>query len=357
MRCGDAEHRMGDLGSSGADESGEADDLAGADREVDARDAGRPQPRDRQDDRRVGAAAGAWAETTLRAVGPSIASTRDASVSAAVGAVRITRPSRRTVTVSASSSTSRRKWEMRRIVLPWAASDFTISWRRAVSAPLSAAVGSSMMTTSAARESARRISTSCCSATRSERAGTVAAEVESGGAHEGLVALPQRSPLHDARGRGLGAEEDVLGDTQLRHDRRLLSDGRDPVVERLSRRAQRDPLAAYEHLAAVWRENAGEDLSQRGLARAVLADQRMHRPGLGPRPSRSVSAFVPPKCLETARASRKPGSPGESDSGMAAATAPSRPAVRAGPPRSATPREAPRIARRARSGASGCRSA
>src|SRR4029077_16552245 len=31
----------------------------------------------------------------------------------------------------------------------------------------------------------------------------------------------------------------------------------------------------------------------------------------------SVSALVPPKCWDTPRASRKPGSPGESDSGMA----------------------------------------
>ena len=40
---------------------------------------------------------------------PSIASTSVASVSSDVGDVRMTLPSRRTVTVSASSSTSRRK--------------------------------------------------------------------------------------------------------------------------------------------------------------------------------------------------------------------------------------------------------
>ena len=47
---------------------------------------------------------------------PSIASTSVASVSSDVGDVRMTLPSRRTVTVSASSSTSRRKWEMSTIV-------------------------------------------------------------------------------------------------------------------------------------------------------------------------------------------------------------------------------------------------
>ena len=54
---------------------------------------------------------------------PSIASTSDRSVSRDDGAVRIRSPSRSTVTVSESSSTSPRKWEIRTIVVPPATSE------------------------------------------------------------------------------------------------------------------------------------------------------------------------------------------------------------------------------------------
>ncbi len=57
---------------------------------------------------------------------PSIASISEASVSDAACAVFTSRPSRRTVTVSASWSTSLRKCEMRMIVVPEAASARTI---------------------------------------------------------------------------------------------------------------------------------------------------------------------------------------------------------------------------------------
>ena len=102
---------------------------------------------------------------------PSIASTSEDSVSSAVEEVRTSRPSRRTVTESASSSTSRRKCEMRRIVFPLRASERTISWSASVSFAASAAVGSSMTMSCASRESARRISNFCWSAVRSAPAG------------------------------------------------------------------------------------------------------------------------------------------------------------------------------------------
>ena len=85
-------------------------------------------------------------------------------------------------------------------------------------------------------------------------------------------------PAADEPGLGrLGAEEDVLGDGQLRDDRRLLRDRRDPVLERLARRAERDRLAVEQHAAAVGRERAGDDPAERRLAGAVLADERVDR--------------------------------------------------------------------------------
>ena len=79
---------------------------------------------------------------------------RDASVSADVGAVRTTLPSRRTVTKSASSRTSRRKWEISTIVVSRRASERTMSWSWAVSGALSAADGSSMTMSRALRSPA-----------------------------------------------------------------------------------------------------------------------------------------------------------------------------------------------------------
>ena len=55
-----------------------------------------------------------------------------------------------------------------------------------------------------------------------------------------------------------------------------------PGVLGLGRRAEVDGLAAEQELAAVAAVDTGDDLDQRGLARAVLADQRVDRAGLDP---------------------------------------------------------------------------
>ena len=109
----------------------------------------------------VGACFGGYVRATER---PSIAATSESSVSSAAGPVRTTWPSRRIVTVSASSSTSPRKCETRMTVRPPADRPLTISWKRWISNADSAAVGSSKTMSSASRASARRISTCCCAA-------------------------------------------------------------------------------------------------------------------------------------------------------------------------------------------------
>ena len=82
---------------------------------------------------------------------PSIASTRDSSVAATTETVSTTRPSRSTVMLSASSSTSRRKWEMRMIVRPDRESERMISCSFSVSGP-----GSAPPTARPSRSRARR---------------------------------------------------------------------------------------------------------------------------------------------------------------------------------------------------------
>ena len=75
----------------------------------------------------------------------------------------------------------------------------------------------------------------------------------------------------------LAAHEDVLGDRQVREQRRLLVDHRD--AGRLGRggRAEVDVLAVEAEHAPVALVHAGDDLDQRRLAGAVLADQRVDR--------------------------------------------------------------------------------
>ena len=99
---------------------------------------------------------------------PSIAATSESSVSSEAGPVFTTFPSRRTVIVSASASTSPRKWETRITVRPLRVRVRTMSWNRWTSIADRAAVGSSNTISSASRARARRISTCCCLASGSE---------------------------------------------------------------------------------------------------------------------------------------------------------------------------------------------
>src|SRR6185437_4493391 len=83
--------------------------------------------------------------------------------------------------------------------------------------------------------------------------------------------------------RGLAAEQQVLGDGEIRHQHQLLVDHGDARPLRVRRAAEALHLPAHAHLAAVAPErvHAGEHLEQRRLARAVLAAEPEDLPSPG----------------------------------------------------------------------------
>jgi hypothetical protein len=92
---------------------------------------------------------------------------------------------------------------------------------------------------------------------------------------------PHGPPVDTPGGtQGLAADEHVLRHGQVGEQRRLLVDDRDPGRERRCRPVQRDLLAVGQQRPRVRLVHAREDLDQRGLARAVLADQGVRLPGV-----------------------------------------------------------------------------
>ncbi len=83
--------------------------------------------------------------------------------------------------------------------------------------------------------------------------------------------LPVEQP--EAAGERM-AEEDVLGDGELVEEHRLLVGRRDAAHEGDLGVADLDGRAVHQDLAGIGRVDAGEDLHQRRLAGAVLADER-----------------------------------------------------------------------------------
>ncbi len=106
----DAEDRLEQLGAAGALKAGDADDLAGAEREVDAVDvpvAGAAELEPRLTD--LGAGSGSGKNDEIGR--PTIRRTSAASSSSAAGRVATRRPSLRTVIVSQRSKISLSRWE------------------------------------------------------------------------------------------------------------------------------------------------------------------------------------------------------------------------------------------------------
>jgi hypothetical protein len=99
-----------------------------------------------------------------------------------------------------------------------------------------------------------------------------------------------RAETHEAR---LMAEKDVLRDRQVRDQRAFLRHHADPAPRRVADRAQIRALSADANSAAIRMLDARQDLQQRRLAGAILADdandlvcsdvQRHTREGLSPR--------------------------------------------------------------------------
>ena len=77
----------------------------------------------------------------------------------------------------------------------------------------------------------------------------------------------------------LGADEDVLGDAQVREERRLLEDDRDPGLLGLPGVVEDRLDLADQQAAAVGAVHAGDDLDERRLAGSVLADESVHLAG------------------------------------------------------------------------------
>ena len=140
----------------------------------------------------------------------------------------------------------------------------------------SAAVGSSMISTRASSEMAFAISMICWSAI--ERPSVIALGVERDAEPREdlrrLLAHRLAVDAADAVGR-LAAHEDVLGHRQIGEERRLLVDHGDAGGLGLRGAVEVDGFAVEQELPGVAAVEPRDDLDERGLARAVLADQRM----------------------------------------------------------------------------------
>src|SRR6476619_153724 len=160
---------------------------------------------------------------------------------------------------------------MNNTAAPRARSVSTTRNSRSTSVCVSAAVGSSITITRASAESALAISTICWSAIESPRA------MRSGSS---LTPSCSNSPAASRRmrrtsmRRPLRSDEDVVCDREVGEERRLLEDDRDAGCVRLRGRVEDDLGAVQEHAPAVGAVHAGQDLDDRGLAGAVLADER-----------------------------------------------------------------------------------
>ena len=171
------------------------------------------------------------------------------------------------------SSSSR--CEMWTTPTPFARRSRMIRNSSSISVSVSAAVGSSITRTAALSESALAISTICCwailrSPTRARGSSLRCSRSISS------PRLPVEPPIVEQEARPaarLAAQEDVLGDRQVRRQVQLLVDHADAEVQRRSRVGDLDRLALEPDLAGVGLVDAGQDLHQRGLAGAVLADQ------------------------------------------------------------------------------------
>ena len=73
----------------------------------------------------------------------------------------------------------------------------------------------------------------------------------------------------------LASREDVGGDAEVGEAQHFLVDHADAALDRIARARHTQPLALPPHLTGIGAHEAGQDLQQRGLAGAVLTDQRM----------------------------------------------------------------------------------
>ena len=80
--------------------------------------------------------------------------------------------------------------------------------------------------------------------------------------------------------RQLASGEDVAGYREIRKQQHLLMHQADPARQRVARRCERNRLPVEPQLAAIGLQFTRENLEQRGLAGAVLANDRVRLAGI-----------------------------------------------------------------------------
>ena len=139
------------------------------------------------------------------------------------------------------------------------------------------------MTMAASRDSARAISTPCCCAMVSSRHGDARIDVESEPQQDFVPPAMHGAPIDaSAPARRKASKQDVFRGAQRRHEAYLLGNRRNSFRDRVERRAEPRRPPSQEDLPVAGREGTREDLDERRLSGAVLADERMdlRRPDL-----------------------------------------------------------------------------
>src|SRR5262249_39550146 len=96
------------------------------------------------------------------------------------------------------------------------------------------------------------------------------------GATAHRLAVEEAEPAEHAGQVLLAAEEQVGGGVEMIGESQVLVDGLDPETARIARALDRDGTAVEAQVTAVGMVDAGDDLDQRRLAGAVVADDRVH---------------------------------------------------------------------------------
>ena len=199
------------------------------------------------------------------------------SSASAVSTVATTLPSRSTVTVEDTASTSLSLCDTKTIARSSAASAFIARNSTSASLGVSTAVGSSRISTRTPRCNSLRISTRCCSPTVNEL-------VTAPGRNRDLVSLHQLCGRALELGaaqepRRLGLPEcDVLSHGKRRHQLEVLVHHADPCRERIRRRAELLLGSSDHDPAGIGSVHPREHRAQGRLARAVFAKNGVDLP-------------------------------------------------------------------------------
>ena len=146
-----------------------------------------------------------------------------------------------------------------------------------MSSSVSELVGSSNTRILASDAIARAISTNCCLAIGSRPTGVSSGKSPCESRRKRRPCnLPLLSLFQPAEPRPLLPEQDVCFDREVRREIQFLINHRDAGAERIDGPRGSVWLPLDDELTGIGAINAGQDLHQRGLAGAVLADQRSH---------------------------------------------------------------------------------